>query len=572
MSARSFPTPPQGGGADEPPSGVSQTMPAPSGEMPPSKMQPLAPPMSQPRIPTLSGTDEAGPKRCSVCDNRYPADFLICPRDGTPLEVDASAREDPHLGRVLGDTYQILRLVGEGGMGRVYEAKHLRLRDRRFAVKILHPEFSQKAEIVSRFQQEAESASAIDHPNVVSVLDVHRTADGQPYLVGEFLDGEELGKRLLRLGKLEVPAAVHLVRQVCRALAAAHARGIVHRDMKPENVFLSNIGGGTLVKVLDFGISKAAGKETNLTRTGMIMGTPQYMAPEQARGDKVDLRTDVYATGALLYHMVTGRPPFDGEDPTGILSSVLTEEPARPRSIEPGLPEGLELVIQRAMAKDPRERYQSMAELDLALAPFDTGTETLGPLPVVAGHTIVTEGNKKRGRDATANTVMADTTGSTSLADVNRVKYARPVIVALSIGLGIWLVGGFVGAVAGLVRYFRNGELTDAETALVLAGSILAAATPGFLFVNHVRKVVWKNSVRAVELAADIRRTAGAAFMTYGFGAIATRIAVTVFLHTSPLVSSGLWDVTLFGFSLLAGLVAGGWGIAARAAKKRANG
>jgi serine/threonine-protein kinase len=235
------------------------------------------------------------------------------------------------------------------------------------------------------------------------------------------------------------------------------------------------------------------------------------------------------------------------------------------------LPEALELVVQRAMAKDPRERYQSMAELDLALAPFDTGTDTLGPLPVVARSTVITEGNKKRGRDAVANTVMAETTGSTSTAELARVRYARPTIVALSIGLGIWLVGGFVGAVAGLVRYFRNGELTDAETALVLAGSVLAAATPGFLFVNHLRKVVWKNSVRAVDLAADVRRTAAAAFMTYGFGAIATRTAVTVFLHASPLISNGLWDVSLFGFSLLAGTVACGWGIAARAARKRAN-
>ena len=229
------------------------------------------------------------PKVCALCGGRYPEDFRVCPRDATPLESTAQT-DDPFLGKVLGETYEIARLVGEGGMGRVYEARHLRLPDRRFAVKVMHPEFARQPEVVARFQREAESASSIGHPNVVDVFDVHKTPDGVPYLVGEFLEGEELGATTSSgVGKLEVPFAVGLARQVCHALAAAHARGIVHRDMKPENVFLVRRDGVPTVKVLDFGISKAGSGNTHLTRTGMIMGTPSYMAPEQARGDKVDL-------------------------------------------------------------------------------------------------------------------------------------------------------------------------------------------------------------------------------------------------------------------------------------------
>jgi serine/threonine-protein kinase len=308
------------------------------------------------------------PKICSSCGGRYPEDFRVCPRDATPLE-SAEEGADPFVGKVLGETYEIARLVGEGGMGRVYEARHLRLKDRRFAIKVLHPEFARHADVVARFQREAETASSIGHPNVIDVFDVHKTVDGVPYLVGEFLDGEELGEHIKRVGRLPVPRAVTVARQVCRALGAAHARGIVHRDMKPENVFLVERDGATIIKVLDFGISKAASPEAHLTRTGMIMGTPSYMAPEQARGENVDLRADVYAIGALLYHALTGQRPFDSDDPTSTLRMVLTEDPPRPRSLAPDVPEALELVIQRSMAKDPRDRYQTTAELDRALLP-----------------------------------------------------------------------------------------------------------------------------------------------------------------------------------------------------------
>ena len=388
-------------------------------------------------------------------------------------------------------------------MGKVYEARHLRLRDRRFAVKVLHSEFARQPDIVARFQREAESASIIGHPNVADVYDVHKTPDGVPYLIGEFLEGEELGAFLTRVGRLDVSSACNIARQVCRALAAAHERGIVHRDMKPENVFMAKQGASRIVKVLDFGISKAGARDTRLTETGMIMGTPSYMAPEQARGEKVDLRADVYAIGALLYQMVTGERPFDLPEPAATLTMVLTQEPRRPRSIVPGIPDALELVIQRAMAKDPHDRYQTAMSLAEALAPFDV-SEGLA----LAGATGQKAG-EKAWRQSTTN---EDHAGAGR--DASR---ARPAIVMLSGGLLAWVIFGLVDALGGVVRGVHQSELTATEATLLIVGIVLIVATPTAVFAYRVRHNVWPNSVRSVQLADDLVRTTSAACLSYGW-------------------------------------------------------
>src|SRR5688572_27935695 len=176
-------------------------------------------------------------RRCPICGGLFPADFRVCPRDAVPLE-DAPESGDPLVGQVLAGSYEVTRVLGEGGMGRVYEARHRRLTGKRFAVKFLHPDLARQPDVVTRFQREAEAASGISHPNVVGVHDVNVTAEGQPYIVAELLQGEELGEYLERAEKLSVSDAVRVVRQICRALAAAHETGVVHRDVKPENVFL----------------------------------------------------------------------------------------------------------------------------------------------------------------------------------------------------------------------------------------------------------------------------------------------------------------------------------------------
>jgi serine/threonine-protein kinase len=439
---------------------------------------------------------------------------------------------------------------------------------------VLHPEFARQPEVVARFQREAESASSIRDAHVLDVLDVHRTAEGLPYLVSEFLDGQELGERVKDAGKLELGVAVSITRQVCRALSAAHARGIVHRDMKPENVFLTTQNGRTVAKVLDFGISKGGRGDTHLTKTGMIMGTPSYMAPEQARGEAVDLRADVYAVGALLYHLLTGKKPFDSDDAAAVLTMVLSEEPPRPRSIEPSIPEGLELVVQRAMAKDPRERHQSMAELDLALAPFDTVGDAFDvPAPPVSvrslGDGTVAKTSVRGGLDATARTMMAQMGRSGPAGDP---KLARPLIIGLSAGIAVWLLGGFADAIAGVVRYFHEGELTFTESLLLSIGSAVAAATPATLYVRHVKRAVWPNSVKALQLAADLRRTVLTAFATYGALAIVLRIVLTMIVRSSADLANGLWDAGLFLLSVLGAVIAGGLGPLARASRRKANG
>jgi serine/threonine-protein kinase len=320
-------------------------------------------------------TGDLALRRCQTCGEEYPSDYLVCPRDASPLGLDPEA-EDPLLGTVLAGTYRIVRHLGRGGMGRLYEAQHARL-DRRFAVKVLHEGHSRNRDASARFEREARVLSRIRSDHVLDVIDVLRTVDGRSAIVTARLDGEDLKARLDRVGKLSPAEAVPIARQVCRGLAAAHAQGVVHRDLKPSNLFLeTGADGRVTVKILDFGVAKLEG-EPELTRTGAVVGTPAYMAPEQARGSAhVDERADLYAVGAVLYRMLTGRPPYSGDEPAVVLGSLLHEAPRRPRSIEPAIPIGLEAVIQRAMARDVEARPADALDLERELAAFDESGES----------------------------------------------------------------------------------------------------------------------------------------------------------------------------------------------------
>ncbi len=523
-------------------------------------------------------------RRCTACETRYPADFLVCPRDASPLVDEAvpHADSDPLIGKLLGETYQIIRVVGEGGMGKVYEARHLRLKERRFAVKTLHSDLATNNEIVARFMREAESASSLSHPNVVDVFDVHHLPDGTPYFVGEFVEGDELANFVAARGPLEPRMAAAVGRQVCRALGAAHARGIVHRDMKPENIMILKssidaVAAGEVhavtVKVLDFGISKAGdGDRSNLTRTGIIMGTPSYMAPEQARGKPVDLRADVYSTGAVLYFALTGRRPFDSDDPTSTISMVLTQDPPRPRSIDPRIPEAIELIVQKAMSKEARDRYQTMSELEKALAVFEDGGR--GTALERVHHNMVADAPGDLGKSSThrafdlAQQMFAASTPPPGQSGT-LARVSRPTITVASAVLGAWLVGGTTAALAGLVRVLHDGEITLTECVLLVVGCLFAAATPLALYVLHVRKVIWPNSVRALQLAGDLKRTATAALVTYGGLSILARIGHTVFWRSSKGLGSGWWDIALFLVSLLAATTVGGFAPLVRNMRRR---
>ena len=278
--------------------------------------------------------------------------------------------KDRFIGRTLQDTYRIKRLLGKGGMGAVYEASHLRL-PRCFAVKLLTSEVTEDSEALARFRREAEVTSALGHPHIVEVVDFNTTEDQEPYIVMELLEGEDLAARIKRCGRLGLPEATGIFKQAARALGSAHGRGIIHRDLKPPNIYIcTDDEGRDFVKVVDFGISKVLGAQSRLTGTYQVLGTPLYMAPEQARetGAQVDHRVDVYAMGVILFEMLTGRPPFTGETLTGVLLKILEEPPPAIRSLRPELPEALEGVINRALEKDPVDRFASIKGLWQAVA------------------------------------------------------------------------------------------------------------------------------------------------------------------------------------------------------------
>jgi eukaryotic-like serine/threonine-protein kinase len=272
---------------------------------------------------------------------------------------------DDLLGRVLGDRFLIIEALGEGGMGSVFRGVQLD-GSRDVAIKILRPELAGDPIVRARFHREARMAAQINHPNAVQMLDTG-TDGGLPYLVMELVEGRELFRVLAEEGRLCQDRAVAMAVQVCDALATAHDLGIIHRDLKPENVMLvpdPESPHGERVKLLDFGVAKRVGpvlggEEESLTLSGAIVGTPAYMAPEQCRGDALDGRTDVYACGALLYHLVTGRAPFEDECPLETLYRHMHEPPRAPSALVPGLDEQLCATILKALAKHPGDRQQS---------------------------------------------------------------------------------------------------------------------------------------------------------------------------------------------------------------------
>src|SRR4051794_22577088 len=297
------------------------------------------------------------------------------------------------VGSVLGETYQITQLIGQGGMGAVWAAKHTRL-PKRFAVKVLLGAL-QDSEGYARFRREAETTSRIGHPNIVEVLDFNTLASGTPYLVMEYLEGESLARRLKR-GAIPLEEALGLTRQIGSALYAAHKNEVVHRDLKPDNIFLcpSDSGGviGDRVKVLDFGISKIKNAATVLTQESTLMGTPQYMSPEQASGKNslVDQRTDVFALGAIVYEMLTGKACFSGETLATVVVKVMLEPPPPIEELQPSVPPKVRDAVYRALEKDPAKRYADVASFIGAL----TGTPlmTLDRRPVATATPVVNPG------------------------------------------------------------------------------------------------------------------------------------------------------------------------------------
>jgi endoglucanase len=274
-------------------------------------------------------------------------------------------------GELVGGKYRLVRYLAAGGMGSVYEAQHTVVR-RRFAIKLLRPELAAQRESLTRFQREAEAAGSLENENVAATIDFGIAEDGSPYIVMEYLAGESLRSLIDRAGRIPIARACDIVAQACRGVEAAHKAGIIHRDINPQNLFLCRREDGTdLVKVLDFGIAKLAAAESAETQTGAILGTPAYLSPEQARGEKtVDLRTDVYGLGAVLYELLVGSKPHPGESHNAILHHICTQ-PALPIEADAGnLPSDLVAVVRRVLSSSPADRYPSADAFAQALVPF----------------------------------------------------------------------------------------------------------------------------------------------------------------------------------------------------------
>ncbi|MFL5617872.1 MAG: protein kinase domain-containing protein [Gemmatimonadaceae bacterium] len=309
-------------------------------------------------------------KVCPHCGTEYETAARFCPADGTSLRPKGS---DSLIGSVLAERYHILKRIGEGGMGRVYLGEHVKM-NRQCAIKVMSPSLVNDAESASRFAREASSAARIIHPNVAAVFD-YGESDGLVYLVMEYVDGEPLSRLLAREAPFALERAVDLARQVADGLGAAHELGIVHRDLKPDNILVSRSKSGREVaKVVDFGIAKAMqeGAGEALTRTGLVIGTPEFMSPEQLLGDPIDARSDLYALGCILHLMLTAAPAFDAPTREQMIKRRLSENPPHAQELDPGIPDSIDRVIVKLLARTPDERYGSAAEVRDALSGVHT--------------------------------------------------------------------------------------------------------------------------------------------------------------------------------------------------------
>jgi serine/threonine protein kinase len=311
-------------------------------------------------------------KRCPECGTGFGREAAFCPFDGIALKAGTwDPTRDPLTDTIIDHRYEVIAPLGEGGMGTVYKVRHTTL-DRMFAMKVLRRDLAADAMLAARFLQEARATAAIRHSAVVAINDFGELDDGAPYFVMELLVGETLATRMRARGLLPPREAATIACKLADALGAAHAANVVHRDLKPENVFLVGTAAGRSsadeVRIVDFGAAKIIGG-SKLTRPGVVFGTPYYMSPEQASGQPVDARADIYSLGVLLYEMVTGALPFEADTYMGVLTKHMFAAPVKPSLRVPaGAQLGeVEAVVLRALEKDPAARYASMAELSAAL-------------------------------------------------------------------------------------------------------------------------------------------------------------------------------------------------------------
>ncbi len=345
-------------------------------------------------------------KTCPVCATEYSDDVKFCPVDGSTLRAKSPTAD--LVGQVVADRYAIIRKLGEGGMGAVYLGEHVKM-GRKSAIKVMNPSMANDPDAISRFNREASNASRISHPNVCQIYDFGETPEGIIYLAMEYIQGASLTDIIEREGALPAARAARILRQSADALSAAHDLGIVHRDLKPDNIMIvQGRDGADVVKVVDFGIAKAvAGEETGqkVTKTGLVVGTPEYMSPEQLSGDKLDGRSDIYSLGLVFYRMLTGVLPFQADSAQETMIKRLTDDPMPLALARPDIafPPGLQAVLDRALARQPAARYARASDFgrdteEVVMGAQVPGTRVAEPVTTAATQLLDAEHARRAAR------------------------------------------------------------------------------------------------------------------------------------------------------------------------------
>jgi len=405
-------------------------------------------------------------KTCPQCGSEYELDVKFCPKDGSTLRVPAGGNL---VGSVIADRYHVLSKLGEGGMGQVYLAEHVKM-GRKSAIKLMNPSMSNDPDAIGRFNREAANASRIAHNNVAAIYDFGETADGLIYLAMEYIEGEPLTKVMERTGALPPDRAADIARQVAEALNAAHEIGIVHRDLKPDNIMIARSrDGADVVKVVDFGIAKAQGGEgQKVTKTGLVVGTPEYMSPEQLAGDQVDGRSDIYTLGLVTFHMLTGTLPFPSSTLQESMIMRLTDRPRTLAEMKPdsSWPAPLQTVLDRALQRKAEDRYQRATDFasDLVRAVKGMPPSVGAPVGATAAGVAAAAG---AGAPAMAGgSTVPPTRVRSGGVPTPPTSGAIPAVAASKSHGGLLVAGLGIGAlVVGVAAWMMLGQRRAAHTA-----------------------------------------------------------------------------------------------------------